>query len=77
MTDKEGSALLGEIQNRIYNSIATQNELILYFDYVRYLGLLGAEIEKINPELLKQAAENIKEQVKDKPSWHTMNTTVH
>jgi len=63
ITEEQGCALLNNIQERMYNQTATKKEMKLYFDYVYYLGLLGAEIEKIAPKIMERANENICDQI--------------
>jgi len=61
MTRKDYLDLLRDIQTKIYNQIATKNEINWFFEYVHFLSLMSSEIEKIAPEVIEQAYTNVQE----------------
>ncbi len=63
MTGKEHQGLLKQIENKIYNQVATQTEKDTYIAYVHFLELFAIEIQKISLEVSEKAYANLNERL--------------
>ena len=77
MTREEGGKLLAEIKVKIINHEANDDEMSLFMNYAKFLGLLCEEIERIAPEMLKEATQKITSQALQHDCTVPENTIIH